>query len=188
MDIIYIIIFILIIIVIYLIYKTSSCSFFEHFDIKQDVKTTINEIFKVNLDSMRTLGKMAKDIVTNADKVTLPGNNLIFNGNIKFNKFYNKTIDILPLGTIILIAKIDGMLFPYGWAPCDGVSHGPNLGAEFTEGDIPYSSMHKNTNGIPFYIPSMDAVATPKLNNPIDNDTRIANDKKIELIYIIKVI
>jgi hypothetical protein len=83
MDIIYIIIFILTLAVIYLIYKTTKCSNNEHFDIKQDVKTEINDIFQVNLDSMRTLGNMADDILINKDTVILPGNNLIFNSDIR---------------------------------------------------------------------------------------------------------
>jgi microcystin-dependent protein len=127
MEIIYIIVFILTIVIIYLIYKTRNLpEKLENLEKFAPTQTEINQMiantYKVDLEAMRNLGQITKDIYINKDNFTLPTNitipgNLRVSGNVYFDNKIDGIFNIIPPGFIMAhYAGYD----PLGWAPCDG--------------------------------------------------------------------
>jgi microcystin-dependent protein len=137
-----IILIILVIIIIYLIYNTKKS---EHFYNDAALNAAINNKYKIDMDAMRNLAQISKDILTKGDSLTLPANtttaallkltdgldtrkafvhgdttiggNLIVNGKVTFNSKDNLLMSIIPKGFIM--AHYAGYE-PPGWAPCTG--------------------------------------------------------------------
>jgi hypothetical protein len=124
-----IILFILVLIIIYLLYKTEKA---EHFDMTNDIKTAINNKFKVDLQPMRELADYSTTLYNFQDTFNLPSNitniarnlvidrNLLVNGNVKFTNKNTNILEIFPKYSIIAWANKD---IPKGWAMCDGLNY-----------------------------------------------------------------
>ncbi len=79
-----IIIIILIFAVIYLMVKTNTK---EYFDVNDDIKQAINDIYKADINAIRNLSNFATEIKNNNDTFTIPANtttmkNLTLTGNL----------------------------------------------------------------------------------------------------------
>jgi hypothetical protein len=190
MEIKYIILVLLLIAVIYLIYKKITCSSnsskIEKFEISDDLKTAILDQYNIDIDAMRNLGGITNNILENNDTLTIPAENLIFNGNVKFNQFYNKTIDIMPFASIMILGntysyRTHSPIFPLGWAPCDGNYHKPNYEMTSSKDKAYLTSLY----------PEEGFIRTPLLNNLTDisgNVNTAGDETLIDLTYIMKII
>ena len=157
-----IILLILIIIVIYLLYKDTTK---EKFDIMYDadIRTAVNNQYKIDVDSMRNLGKISEKILSDENTLTLPAKiiipetltikkDLIVEGNVKFTNINNNInlFDIFPRYTIIAYANIN---FPKGWVLCDGARYYPeNHRNQFTRID---SSLYGQFNDTSINTPDL---------------------------------
>ncbi len=97
--------FILIFVVIYLIFKTNTK---EHFDVNDDIKQAINDIYKADINAIRNLSNFATEIKNNNDTFTIPANKLTIPGYI----------DIVQLRGAVIAWALPTI--PKGWAICDG--------------------------------------------------------------------
>ena len=88
----------LIIIIIYLIFlHCKKNKNIEKFAVTDDIRSAVKEIYNTDMEAVRQLDKMAKDLTTGALRV--PGNLIVdgtitVSGNIIGNHIYTKTLDI----------------------------------------------------------------------------------------------
>jgi microcystin-dependent protein len=116
------ILIILIICVIYLFYKTNKIP--ENFStISNDVKTAVNDQYKVDMDAIRNLASFSRTLYENENTFTLPATttiarDLIVNGAITFTNKDNSNsiLEIFPKYMVIAWAS---ERIPNGWAKCD---------------------------------------------------------------------
>jgi microcystin-dependent protein len=127
-NIIYLILFIQFIIIIYLYYRTNKIP--ENFStISNDIKTAINNHYKVDMDSIRNLASYSKTLNENENEnenentFKLPENttiarDLIVNGDFTFTNKDNSNsiLEIFP--KYMVIAWVSETI-PNGWAKCD---------------------------------------------------------------------
>jgi microcystin-dependent protein len=131
-----IILIILVILVIYLLYKTRNSENFSSGTLDANIITAVNNKYKIDMDAMRNLASISKNILTQSDKLTLPANmtemkgdafierdlgvkgDLKVTGNVIFNNKNWNIMEIFPAGFIIAAWRQDNQLL--GWAPCDG--------------------------------------------------------------------
>jgi microcystin-dependent protein len=148
MEIIYIYLFILTIIVIYILYKIRNI---EPFTASSDINTVINDKYKVDMDAMRNLAQISKEIMVNKDTLTLPTNitipgDLTVKGNVNFENRIDKLLNIIPSGFIMAhFASYD----PKGWAICDGQ----------------YYILDPNGNAVAVFSTAPGAILTPDLRS-----------------------
>ncbi len=96
-----IILIFLVIAVIYLLFFKEDK---EHFTTEDDIKNAVNELYQADIEAIRNLGQISKDIMTNKDNLTLPTNitipgDLQLNGNLQGNNI-NVRSDMYIGGTI----------------------------------------------------------------------------------------
>ena len=137
----------LIICIIYLFYKTNKIP--ENFStISNDIKTAVNDKYKVDMDAIRNLASFSKSLTDNNSTLTIPANNtivkdltveknLIVKGNINFtNKDGSAILEIFPKYMIIAYGKSTP---PNGWAICDNKFYKlvNNVAVEVPDGSYP---------------------------------------------------
>ena len=105
-----IILFVILILLILNYNKTENMS-------NTDIKKMITDIYKLDVDAIRNLSKMANDLTLN-NSLKVPGG-LNVSGDINIDKGLNVTgpLNFLPKGTIV---AFNGTTAPAGWAICDG--------------------------------------------------------------------
>ena len=111
----------LIIIIIYLIISHSKMKKnIENFAVSDDIKATLKEIYNTDMQAVRDLDKLAKDIQ---------------NGGYSIDgKLTTKTLtvsgafNLLPRGTIV---AFNSTTAPDGWTLCDGSNGSPDLRGKF---------------------------------------------------------
>ena len=122
------ILIVLIISVIYIFYKTNKIP--ENFStISSNIKTAVNNQYKVDMDAIRSLASFTKTLIENNNTITLSANNtnvkdftierdLVVKGNILFNykDNDNSILEMFPKYMIIAWGKPSP---PKGWALCD---------------------------------------------------------------------
>jgi microcystin-dependent protein len=121
-NIIYLILFIQSIIIIYLYYRTNKIP--ENFStINNDIKTAVDDQYKVDMDAVRTLTSFSKTLYENDNIFTLSATttiatNLVVDGNItiKNKDKPNSILEIFPKYMVIAWAS---EIIPNGWAKCD---------------------------------------------------------------------
>jgi microcystin-dependent protein len=138
MEFLHIIVMILVLINIYLVYTTRNLDNFstklssiETFDTSID--NAINDTFRVNFDSIRTLSSFASEIINETELITMNDNTYfkdgIINSNLKIDgklkvegniKFTNKDTKILNIFPKYMIIAWGDIIVPLGWALCDG--------------------------------------------------------------------
>ena len=92
-----------------------------------DIKKIISEEYKIDVDAIRNLSKLANDL-TLGDKLDVPGGlTLLNNGGLNVDG----PVSFLPKGSII---AWNGTTAPKGWALCDGRNGTPNLKGRFIYG------------------------------------------------------
>ena len=92
-----------------------------------DIKKIISEEYKIDVDAVRNLSKLANDL-TIGDKLDVPGGlTLLNNGGLNVDG----PVSFLPKGSII---AWNGTTAPKGWALCDGKNGTPNLKGRFIYG------------------------------------------------------
>jgi microcystin-dependent protein len=100
-----IIIVLLVLAVFYLIYKTRNL---EKFTVSDDIKETINDIYKADINAIRNLSNFATSIYNEGDSFTIPANKVTIPGYF----------DIVQLKGAIIAWSLPTI--PKGWAICDG--------------------------------------------------------------------
>jgi microcystin-dependent protein len=124
-----IILFILVIVIIYLVYKTKNLEKFD--DLTDRIKITVRGKYNMDIDAIRNLASISKNILRDANTLILPINKfninnltlnyLEVNGNVKFNSKNTTILNIFPKYMIIPWASnITISNIPKGWALCDG--------------------------------------------------------------------
>lgn len=188
-NIIYIFLFILVITLLYFLYRKMEAN--EQFDIDSTIASSIKNTYNIDLDSMRNLSQISKNLLQN-NNLIIPSNNSILNNiNIKENIVSNNmTIsgDIeldgtctnrnLPLKNTINF-WLENQKIPLGWAPCDGRKYSVNT-----------NITDQNPNN---YILDNNGFLTPNLtayNNylSIKNQTRTYSYPQDKIIVIVKII
>ena len=126
-----IIICILVLSNIYLLYKTRNV---EGFAVTTDtiIDGKIREIYNADIDAIRNLSKIATDITTRNDTLTIPVDNTKMSGNTEIDgnltvkgnvEFVNKDtgfINSMPRFSIIAFYADEN---PKGWAQCNGKTY-----------------------------------------------------------------
>ena len=111
----------LIIIIIYLIishFKKNKN--IENFAVTDDIRATVKEIYNTDMQAVRDLDKLAKDIQSGGYTV---------NGNLTTNALtVNGAFNLLPRGTIVAFNSTSA---PSGWTLCDGSNGSPDLRGKF---------------------------------------------------------
>jgi microcystin-dependent protein len=141
--IIYLIIFIQSILIIYLIYKTRKSENFSSPAIKADIIAEVNNKYKIDMDAMRNLADISRDILTRDDTLTIPATttstkqlsvtgDLEVRGNVKFLGKNTNIMEIFPKFMVIAWAPETLMStsvhsIPNGWALCDGKKYSLNV-------------------------------------------------------------
>ena len=134
----YIIIAILVLSNIYLFYKTRKIEGFA--TTEDDLEKAITKIYTADIDAIRNLSNIAKDMTTNNDTLTIPAatvkinrklqveGDVELNGNVKFTNKNSNIMETLPTFMIIMwLGNVDPAVnngkivpIPKGWALCDG--------------------------------------------------------------------
>jgi microcystin-dependent protein len=125
---IFLIIFIQSLFIIYLIYKTRNSEKFSSPTLTNEIKAAIDDKYKIDMDAMRNLAQISKDILTKGDALTLPAEvtnaktlaltgDLYVSGKVIFGSRMDKVMNIIPHGFIMAYYKGDD---PLGWGLCDG--------------------------------------------------------------------
>ena len=116
-DLIYLIMFM---IIIYISYNKKNVENMSNTDIKK----IISEEYKIDVDAIRNLSKLANDLTLN-NKLDVPGGLTLLN-NSGLN--VDGPVSFLPRGSII---AWNGKTPPKGWALCDGKNGTPDLRGRF---------------------------------------------------------
>lgn len=119
---------VILLIIIYMFYnKIENMS-------NTDIKKMISEEYKIDVDAVRNLSKLANDL-TIGNKLTVPGGlqiegDVTIKNNLKVDKEVNADgpVSFLPKGSII---AWNGKTPPKGWALCDGKNGTPDLRGRF---------------------------------------------------------
>lgn len=150
MEIKYIIIILLVLVNFYLLFKTTKINnkISESFNQSDIIKKTINDVYKADLNQIRNLANLGKQITGNSS-ITMPSNTNTNNyvttssdfDNISvldltsINEFTINNINILPIGTIITYYNSTNFnSVPSGWVICDGQNGTPDLTNRFVLG------------------------------------------------------
>ena len=99
-----------------------------------DIKKMISEEYKIDVDAVRNLSKLANNLTLN-NKLIVPGGleiegDVTIKNNLKVDKEVNADgpVSFLPKGSII---AWNGKTPPKGWALCDGKNGTPDLRGRF---------------------------------------------------------
>jgi microcystin-dependent protein len=108
--------------IVYLFYKTRNLEKLENFESSDILINAINTRYNADIDALRNLASLAKNILNNNDTLTLPatnttGKNLILEGNITITNKNTCVLEIFPKFMVVAWAN---NIIPKGWAICDG--------------------------------------------------------------------
>ncbi len=186
MDLYIIIIIVLLLIIAYLLYKNK----YEYFDITDDIKQAINDIYKVDMSTLRTLGTLSNNLLTTTDTLTIDENqtnivninanlttlkgNLESKGDVNFVYSDKYMINIFIKNTIILWQNNNRLNIPLGWAPADGKMYIINNNKTTQN---PYNYVENIRTGV------LTPDLTP-LNNKINSKNNNINSQIIFIIFI----
>ena len=181
MNFIIIIIIIILVAIIFFMYKKIDSYKNEHFDaISDQVTNAVNNLYRTDLNSMRTLAQVSSNIITTLDNLTFPTNNITFNditsnGNIIANNnikilgdlevdgnvnFKNKNTNLMEIYPKYMIMYFKGgEIIPLGWAPCDGKKYSINKNITTSN---PNNYIEDNINGT--LTPDLSQIETISLN------------------------
>jgi microcystin-dependent protein len=120
--ILYVVIVLLVASNIFLYIKIYKINKVENFTVNDDVKQSINDIYKADINAIRNLSNIATDIYNNNDSLTIPAktttmSNVIISGDVTFTNKNTGIMEIFPAGMVIAWAN---PTIPKGWAVCDG--------------------------------------------------------------------
>jgi hypothetical protein len=111
----------LIIIIIYVLYLHSKIKKnIENFAVTDDIRATVKEIYNTDMQAVRDLDKLAKDIQSGGYNI---------DGNLTTKTLtVSGAFNLLPKGTIVAFNSTSA---PYGWTLCDGSNGSPDLRGKF---------------------------------------------------------
>lgn len=133
MEFLHIIVLLLVFVNLYLVYKTRNLEKLsaelptvESFEVS--LADAINSKYTADMDAIRNLSNIAKNILTSNDSFSIPANttyvkDFVVEGSINFTNRNTLLVNILPKFMVIAWAN---RVVPLGWAICDGKRYSLN--------------------------------------------------------------